>query len=122
MPTASRRGSSASSASDPRAGLTAPTTRRSSRDDNVHLQHSEPLFDELVKHGTLFEYLAYPNRTHSIVERAGTRKHLYGSLSDFLNRRVPPGPKLNPCKKRPDAAISCRLSHAPFHYWTWHSS
>ncbi|HZN40228.1 MAG TPA: DPP IV N-terminal domain-containing protein [Planctomycetota bacterium] len=62
-------------------------------DDNVHFQHSERLFDELVKHGKLFEYLAYPNRTHSIVERAGTRKHLYGSLSDFLNRRVPPGPR-----------------------------
>jgi len=62
-------------------------------DDNVHFQHSERLFDELVKYGKLFEYLAYPNRTHSLVERAGTRKHLYGSLSDFLNRRVPPGPR-----------------------------
>jgi dipeptidyl-peptidase-4 len=62
-------------------------------DDNVHFQHSERLFDALVAHDKQFEYLAYPNRTHSIVEGKGTRKHLYGALSDFLNRRVPPGPK-----------------------------
>lgn len=62
-------------------------------DDNVHFQNSERLFDELVAHGKLFEYLAYPNRTHSIVERAGTRRHLYASLADFLGRRLPPGPK-----------------------------
>lgn len=62
-------------------------------DDNVHFQHSERLFDELVKQGKLFEYLAYPNRTHALREREGTRKHLYGSLADFLQRRVPAGPR-----------------------------
>jgi len=62
-------------------------------DDNVHFQHGERLFDELVANDKHFEYLAYPNRTHALAGRAGTRKHLYGSLSDFLNRRVPPGPK-----------------------------
>jgi dipeptidyl-peptidase-4 len=61
-------------------------------DDNVHFQHSERLFDVLVQHGKLFEYLAYPNRSHSIHERPGTRAHLYGSLHDFLQRRLPPGP------------------------------
>jgi dipeptidyl-peptidase 4 len=60
-------------------------------DDNVHLQNSERLFDELVKQGKLFEYLAYPNRSHSIHEGQGTRAHLYGSLRDFLRRRVPVG-------------------------------
>ncbi|MEO6595586.1 MAG: DPP IV N-terminal domain-containing protein [Planctomycetota bacterium] len=62
-------------------------------DDNVHFQHSERLFDELVADDKQFEYLAYPNRTHSLVERKGTRQHLYGALDDFLNRRVPAGPR-----------------------------
>ncbi|MCC7065116.1 MAG: DPP IV N-terminal domain-containing protein, partial [Planctomycetes bacterium] len=62
-------------------------------DDNVHFQNSERLFDALVAADQRFEYLAYPNRTHSIGERSGTRKHLYGSLADFLNRRIAPGPK-----------------------------
>ena len=48
---------------------------------------------ELVKHGKLLEYLAYPNRTHAIRERDGTRAHLYNSLADFLQRRVPAGPR-----------------------------
>ena len=62
-------------------------------DDNVHFQNSERLFDELVAHGKMFEYLAYPNRTHGIGEGRGTRAHLYASLLDFLERRVPVGVK-----------------------------
>lgn len=62
-------------------------------DDNVHFQNSERLFDELVAHGKMFEYLAYPNRTHGIGEGRGTRAHLYASLLDFLERRVPTGVK-----------------------------
>jgi dipeptidyl-peptidase-4 len=60
-------------------------------DDNVHYQNSERLVNELVAQGKLFEFLAYPNRTHSIGEGKGTRAHLYGSLADFLLRRVPAG-------------------------------
>lgn len=62
-------------------------------DDNVHFQNSERLFDALVAADKQFEYLAYPNRTHSIREGKNTRKHLYGALADFLQRRVPAGPK-----------------------------
>ena len=62
-------------------------------DDNVHYQNSERLVDELVKHGKLFEFLAYPNRSHGIAEGEGTRAHLYASLADFLQRRVPAGPR-----------------------------
>lgn len=61
-------------------------------DDNVHWQNSERLVDELVRHGKLFEYLAYPNRTHAIRERANTSAHLYATLANFLQRRLPPGP------------------------------
>lgn len=60
-------------------------------DDNVHFQNSERLFDELVAHDKMFEYLAYPSRSHGISEGRGTRRHLYGSLSNFLGRRVPAG-------------------------------
>lgn len=60
-------------------------------DDNVHFQNSERLFDELVANEKIFEYLAYPNRTHSIREGRGTRAHLYASLADFLARRLPGG-------------------------------
>ncbi len=62
-------------------------------DDNVHWQHSERLVDALVAHGKLFEYLAYPNRTHAIAEGQGTRAHLYAALADFLQRRVAAGPR-----------------------------
>ncbi|MBK8101258.1 MAG: S9 family peptidase [Planctomycetes bacterium] len=62
-------------------------------DDNVHFQHSERLFDELVARGKRFEYLAYPNRTHAIAEGRNTRAHLYDSLQDFVVRRVAPGPR-----------------------------
>ena len=62
-------------------------------DDNVHYQNSERLVNQLIAHDKHFEFLAYPNRTHAIREGAGTRQHLYGSLGDFLNRRVPAGPK-----------------------------
>ncbi|MFK7742556.1 MAG: DPP IV N-terminal domain-containing protein [Planctomycetota bacterium] len=61
-------------------------------DDNVHFQNSERLFDELVAQGKLFEYLAYPNRTHAIRERKNTSAHLYASLADFLRRRLPAKP------------------------------
>lgn len=61
-------------------------------DDNVHYQHSERLVDALIRHGKLFEFLGYPNRTHAIAEGQGTRAHLYASLMDFLRRRVPAGP------------------------------
>jgi dipeptidyl-peptidase-4 len=62
-------------------------------DDNVHYQHTERLVDELVRHGKRFEMLAYPNRTHAIREGDGTRAHLYDALADFLQRRVPAGPR-----------------------------
>lgn len=62
-------------------------------DDNVHFQNSERLFDELVAQDKKFEYLAYPNRSHSIQEGRNTRAHLYGSLADFLQRRVAAGPR-----------------------------
>ncbi|MEP6390789.1 MAG: DPP IV N-terminal domain-containing protein [Halioglobus sp.] len=45
-------------------------------DDNVHYQGSELLVDELVKHNRQFDFMAYPNRRHGIVEGEGTSLHL----------------------------------------------
>ncbi len=53
-------------------------------DDNVHYQNAEVLIDELVKHGKQFDLMSYPNRSHSIYERPGTRKHLYTLLTNYI--------------------------------------
>jgi dipeptidyl-peptidase-4 len=62
-------------------------------DDNVHYQNSERLIDVLIREGKLFEFRAYPNRTHSLAEGEGTQAHVYATLADFLLRRVPAGGK-----------------------------
>jgi dipeptidyl-peptidase-4 len=45
-------------------------------DDNVHYQGSELLVNELIKHNRQFDFMAYPNRRHGIVEGEGTSLHL----------------------------------------------
>lgn len=60
-------------------------------DDNVHYQNAELLINELVKHGKLFEFMAYPNRTHGIYEGQGTSQHLTKTIIDFIERKSPPG-------------------------------
>ncbi|MEP5766363.1 MAG: S9 family peptidase [Halieaceae bacterium] len=45
-------------------------------DDNVHYQGSERLVNELIKHNRQFDFMAYPNRRHGIVEGEGTSLHL----------------------------------------------
>jgi len=37
-------------------------------DDNVHYQSAELLINELIKQHKLFQFMPYPNRTHSIRE------------------------------------------------------
>jgi dipeptidyl-peptidase-4 len=67
-----------------------------SGDDNVHYQNTEALVNELVKAGKQFDLMVYPNRSHGIYEGAGTRKHLYSLLTDFLEENMPPGPRRVP--------------------------
>lgn len=62
-------------------------------DDNVHFQNSERLVNELVKHGKLFQYMAYPNRSHGIYEGEGTSKHLRLMFTQYLREKCPPGPR-----------------------------
>ncbi|WP_207531725.1 S9 family peptidase [Desertivirga arenae] len=60
-------------------------------DDNVHYQNAELLINELVKYNKQFEMMAYPNRTHSISEGAGTTEHLATLFTEFLKKHCPPG-------------------------------
>ncbi len=53
-------------------------------DDNVHYQGSEMLINELIRHNKQFRMMAYPNRSHGIYEGPGTRRHLYGLITEFL--------------------------------------
>jgi len=60
-------------------------------DDNVHFSNAEQLVNELVKNGKQFQYMAYPNRTHSISEGPGTSEHLSNLYTIFLKEHCPPG-------------------------------
>ncbi len=62
-------------------------------DDNVHYQSLEMLVDELIKHGKMFDMLAYPMRAHGIRERENTTYHLRKSKYRFWKSKLPPGPK-----------------------------
>ena len=60
-------------------------------DDNVHYQSFERLVNELVANNKMFTMMSYPNRSHGISEGQGTTLHLYETLTNFLNRNMPPG-------------------------------
>jgi dipeptidyl-peptidase-4 len=62
-------------------------------DDNVHYQNAEMLLNELVKHNKQFQYMPYPNRTHSISEGEGTFEHLVTLYTEYLRKYCPPGGK-----------------------------
>jgi dipeptidyl-peptidase-4 len=51
------------------------------------------LINELIKHKKAFQMMAYPNRTHSISEGAGTKSHLELTFTNFLKANCPPGAK-----------------------------
>ena len=62
-------------------------------DDNVHYQNAEMLINELVKYNKQFQFMAYPNRTHSIREGEGTTQHLRALYTHYLRTYCPPGGK-----------------------------
>ena len=62
-------------------------------DDNCHYQSAEMLMNELILHNKLFTAVPYPNRTHAIREGENTTRHLYETLTWYLNRHTPPGHK-----------------------------
>ena len=60
-------------------------------DDNVHYQSSERLINELVKHNKQFDFMSYPNRSHSIREGEGTELHMYTMMSRFFAEHLQGG-------------------------------
>ena len=62
-------------------------------DDNVHYSNAEVLVNELIRNGKLFQFMPYPNRTHSISEGAGTFQHLMKLYTAYLKEKCPPGAK-----------------------------
>jgi dipeptidyl-peptidase-4 len=64
-----------------------------SGDDNVHFQGSERLINRLVESGKPFEFMEYPNRTHSISEGTGTAQHLYSLIGRYMEEHLPAGPR-----------------------------
>lgn len=60
-------------------------------DDNVHYQNADMLLNELIKYNKVFQFMAYPNRSHSISEGEGTGRHLATICTEFLKRNCPPG-------------------------------
>ena len=62
-------------------------------DDNVHYQNAEMLLNELIRYNKQFQFMAYPNRSHSISEGEGTEMHLRTLYTDYLKKYCPPGGK-----------------------------
>jgi dipeptidyl-peptidase 4 len=62
-----------------------------SGDDNVHFQGTELLINKLVELGKPFDFMDYPNRTHSISEGTGTSYHVFSLIVRYLEDHVPPG-------------------------------
>ncbi len=62
-------------------------------DDNVHYQNAEMLINELIKNNKLFQFMPYPNRTHSISEGEGTSVHLSNLYTTYLKQHCTPGGK-----------------------------
>jgi dipeptidyl-peptidase-4 len=62
-------------------------------DDNCHYQGTESLINELIRHDKPFTMMAYPNRSHSISEGLNTTIHLRKLMTQYLNDKLPPGPR-----------------------------
>jgi dipeptidyl-peptidase-4 len=62
-------------------------------DDNVHYQNAEMLVNELIQHNKQFQFMAYPNRSHSLSEGQGTMEHLSTLYTQYLRKHCPPGPR-----------------------------
>jgi len=60
-------------------------------DDNVHYKNAEMLLNALIRYNKIFQFMAYPNRSHGIYEGEGTRQHLMTLYTDYLRKNCPGG-------------------------------
>lgn len=61
-------------------------------DDNVHYQNTELLINELIQQNKVFQFMSYPNRSHSLSEGGpATFMHLSNLYTDFLKKHCAPG-------------------------------
>ncbi len=60
-------------------------------DDNVHYSNAEMLINQLIKYNKLFQFMAFPNRSHGIFEGEGTREFLSTLYTHYLQEYCPPG-------------------------------
>lgn len=61
-------------------------------DDNCHYQNFEVMVNELIKQNKQFSQMAYPNRSHAIKEGDNTKRHLYETLTRYLEENLPVTP------------------------------
>jgi len=59
-------------------------------DDNVHYQGTERLINELVRHNRQFDFMSYPNRSHSLDEGEGTELHLHTMMTNYFREHLRP--------------------------------
>jgi len=57
-------------------------------DDNVHYQGSERLINKLVEFNKQFEFMSYPNRSHSLREGEGTTLHYKTMKTEFFKEHL----------------------------------
>jgi dipeptidyl-peptidase-4 len=56
-------------------------------DDNVHLQNSMEMAEQLIKYDKQFQLFMYPDKNHSIYG-GNTRHHLYTMMTDFILKNL----------------------------------
>lgn len=62
-----------------------------SGDDNVHFKGTEVLINALIANKKQFTMMEYPNRRHDISQGAGTTRHLFELLTNYLETNLPAG-------------------------------
>jgi dipeptidyl-peptidase-4 len=56
-------------------------------DDNVHPQNSQAFVNELIKAGTVFDFMVYPMRKHTI-DDAPAKIQLYKTMLEFWKKNL----------------------------------